>query len=103
MTSKVVKVTIKDKEYNLKAHSYRALFMFEEMTGKQITDISTLKDQITLLYCLFKGNNKDFELSFDDFIDVIEEDESIFQKFVELNDEAPVQKKSPRKKKVKQA
>lgn len=81
---KEIKISIKEKEYTLK-QTFRTYLLFEELTGKQISDIKTMKDMIYLLYCTFKANNKEFEYSFDDFIDVIDENPEIFTKFNEFN------------------
>jgi len=79
-----LKIKIKDKEYTIK-QSFRTYLLFEERTGKQISDIQSMKDILELLYCSFKGCNKDFEYDFDSFIDVIDDDPSILTKFNEFN------------------
>ena len=81
---KSIKIKIRGKKYLLKAHSYRAIFLYEEMTGKPIGEMSSFKDQVTFLYCLLKAANDDFNYSFPDFIDMLEEDDSIFQDFANL-------------------
>jgi len=81
-----ITVKINDTDYKLK-QSFRCYLLFEEMTGKQISDISTMKDTITFLYCTLKGSNiKEWNYSFDEFIDLIDEYPEIFRKFNELNE-----------------
>jgi hypothetical protein len=80
-----LKITIKGKEFIIK-QSFRSYLLYEEMTGHQISDISTMKDMLTLLYCTLKGCNvKSWEYNFDDFIDIIDEDPEIFTKFNDFN------------------
>lgn len=66
-------VRIKGKEYNVK-FSYRTYMFYEEYTdGKSIQEIKGLKDTLTLFYCSLKAYN-DFEYSFEQFLDLIEDD-----------------------------
>ena len=78
-----IKVKIKGKKYNLKNHAFRAMFLFEEMTGKSIVDVELLKDQVAYLYCLFKASNDSFEFTLDEFIDILEDDTKIFTDFLQ--------------------
>ena len=71
---KSTKIKIGKKNYIFKAHSYRALFMFEDMTGKKIDEMKTLEEQCIFIYCIFKTSNKDFEYELTEFIDVLEEE-----------------------------
>lgn len=57
------------KEWKIKAFSYRAAFMFEEMFGKNMSDIKTIRDNVEWTYCLFLAQNKDFNYTFEEFID----------------------------------
>lgn len=77
-------IELKGKEYVIK-QSFRSYLLFEEMTKKQISEIQSFKDIITLLYCTLKGCNKTFDYSFDDFIDIIDENPEVFEKFNEFN------------------
>ena len=77
-----IKVKIKGKKYLLKDHAFRAMFLFEEMTGKSIVDIKLLKDQVTYMYCLFKASNEEFDYTFDEFLDILEDDVQLFTDFV---------------------
>jgi len=86
MMNKVVSIKIKGSKYKLKSHSYRAMFLFEDITGKQVTEIATIKDQVLFLWCILKSSNKDFEFTFEEFVDIIEEEESILEEFAKLNE-----------------
>jgi hypothetical protein len=76
MTKKIT-VKIDGKKYVMKTHSYRALFLWEEITGKEIANLKGLKDMVTLFYCLLKVSNEDFSYDLESFIDVIEDDEQL--------------------------
>ncbi len=79
-----ITIKIRQKDYSIK-QSFRSYLLFEEMTNKQISEIETLKDILTLLYCTLKGCNKDFNFSFDEYIDLIDEDSTILAKFNDYN------------------
>lgn len=81
---KEVSIEIKGIEYKLR-QSFRTFLIFEEETGKQVGDISTMKDNIMLIYCTFKGCNKNFIYSFDEFLDILDENNEIFEIFNKLN------------------
>lgn len=95
---KEIKIKIGEKEYKIR-QSFRALLLFEELSGKDVSDIKdSVTDILKLFYCILKANNKDtFNYTFDEFIDLIDENyESVdvFSKFLtELNNE-------PKKKRV---
>ena len=89
-----IKIEIKGKEWIIR-QSFRGYLLYEEMTGLQVGDIKTMKDMVTLLYCTFKGSNKDWTYTYEEFIDIIDEDPEIFTKFNEFNTDStkPVEKK----------
>jgi len=91
--NKEVKIKLGNKEFKLKNHSYRAMFMFEDISGKQVTEMSTFKDQLMYFYCLISVSNKDFPYTFDSFVDLLEEDESILQEFNKINNGEDSKKK----------
>lgn len=80
--SKLVK--IEGKEYTLKSHSYRALFLYEEITNKNVADLKTTQEQVTLIYCLLKVSNDDFDLSLGEFFDVLDIDDSVIMAYYEI-------------------
>ena len=73
-------ITIKDKEYKLK-YTLRALFIFEQATGKAFK-LETLTDQYLLFYCMLAANNESMSLTFEDFIDALDEDPTIMIEFL---------------------
>jgi hypothetical protein len=87
---KEIKVTIRGFKYTLKSQSYRAMFLFEDITGKPIEEVNTLRDRITYIYCILKVSNKDFDFSLEDFFDILDADDSILISFTEM---ASVKKK----------
>jgi len=82
----IIKIKFDSKTYYLKPTSYRAIFLYEEMTGDLIGNISTFKQQVQYLYCLFKASNDDFDYTFEEFVDILEANPEIFQTFISLNE-----------------
>ena len=74
-----MKLKIKDKEVELK-YSIRSLIMFENMAEKSFTP-ETLTDMITFMYCVVLSSSKDYSLTFDDFIDAIDENPDAIKDF----------------------
>ena len=64
-------ITINNKEYKVK-YTIRAMFIFEQIKGESFA-INTS------LYSLILANNKDNPLSWDEFIDAIDNDPTIAQ------------------------
>lgn len=82
---KNTKIRINGKSYKLKAQSYRAMFLFEEIVDKPITEIKTLHDQIAYIYCILKTSNEGFEYNLEEFIDILEEGEgNILKEFAKI-------------------
>lgn len=76
-----MKVTIKDKEIELK-YSIRSMLMCENITGKSFNP-ETLTDVITFMYCVFVSSSNDYSLKFDDFINELDENPDIVKQFSE--------------------
>lgn len=96
-----IKVKINGEEFNVKK-SYRGLMMFEELTGKGISEMKeSATDLLTLFYCLLKASNKEkFTKTFDDFIDIIDENPDSVDVFnAYLLEEGKKNEKSSTKKK----
>lgn len=70
---------IRNKEYKLK-YTLRALFIFEQITGK-VFKLETLTDEYIFFYSMLLANNPNMELSFDSLIDAIDEDINIMLQF----------------------
>jgi len=76
-----LKITINGKDYAVK-QSFRALMLFEEMTGKNPLSMNeNITDVMMLFYCFLRGANKDFMFEFDAFVDVVDSDVGIFESF----------------------
>lgn len=84
------KIKIKGKNYNIK-YTIRALFIFEQITGKPFK-IETLLDNYLFFYSMILANNQDKSeiLSWDDFIDALDNDPNLFGK---INDAVEQQQK----------
>ena len=63
------------KELKLK-YTNRALMIFEQLSNKPF-EIKNLTDQYVFFYSVILANNKDVSLTFDEFIDMLDEDENL--------------------------
>lgn len=70
-------ITINNKEYKVK-YTIRALFIFEQITGKAF-EIKTLLDNYIFFYSMILANNPDDVLDWNVFIDALDSDPSIFK------------------------
>lgn len=70
---------INKKEYKLK-YTFRALMLFEQITNKMFS-IDTLTDELIFFYSLILANNPDNTPTYDEFIDAIDNDNSLMQQF----------------------
>lgn len=76
-----MKVRIKEQEVELR-YSMRALFQYENITGQSFNP-KTLQDFCTFFYCVLVSSNKDLDLTFDEFVDYLDEDPSKMSEFVQ--------------------
>ena len=67
-----MEITIQDKTYKIK-YSIRALFIFEQLTGKSFS-LDSLMNQYVFFYSMLLANNSECTLTFDKFIDKCDED-----------------------------
>ena len=97
-------ISINNKDYNIK-YTLRSIFIFEEITKKGF-EISSTLDQYIFFYSLILANNKDFQMSFDEFIDFLDENPEKIRDFTnflisekKINDqfEDPEEKKGDKK------
>ena len=70
------KVTINGVEYTAK-YSLRALFLYERMTGNNGFETKSTEDSFKFMYAMVKANNPDCTMSWDEFLDHVEEDPAI--------------------------
>lgn len=76
------KIEINGKEYNLK-YTIRSLFLFEQITKKSFK-IETLLDNYVFFFCLILANNKDNPIDWDEFIQAMDDDPTLFQRIGEI-------------------
>lgn len=98
-----MKLNIKEKEIELK-YTIRALFIFEKIANKTFTTTS-LTDMYLLFYSLIIANEPSIELTFDELIDICDEDITLFTEFTtwltkEFEKQAQFNEKKETKKKV---
>lgn len=74
-----MEITIKEKQYKVK-YTLRALFIYEQITGK-IFKLESITDEYVFFYCLLAANNPEIELSFNDFIDAMDENVNLIIQF----------------------
>lgn len=67
-----MKITILDKEVELKS-SFRAYIIFENITGKSFQSLSTMADVLVFMYASILASLKSTDISFNDFMDYIDE------------------------------
>ena len=69
-------IKINDKEYKVK-YTIRALFYWEQITGTPFA-INTLLDNYLFFYCMILANNPDDVLEWDQFLNAIDNDPTLF-------------------------
>lgn len=68
-------ITINKVKYKVK-YTIRALFIFEQITGKAF-EIKTLLDNYVFFYSLILANNPDNTILWDDFVDALDNDKNL--------------------------
>lgn len=76
------KITINGTDYNIK-YTIRALFIFEQITGKPFA-IKTLLDNYIFFYSMILANNQDNVLDWDTFIDELDNNPKLYQDIAEI-------------------
>ena len=74
-------IKIKDTEYKSK-YTLRALFIYERITGKSFK-FEGLYSEYLLFFSILVANNENFEITFDEFINICDEDPKLFNEFRE--------------------
>lgn len=75
-------IEINGKSYNLK-YTVRCLFIFEQITGKSFK-IETLLDNYLFYYSMILANNPDNPLDWDEFLDAMDDDPTLFKRMSEI-------------------
>lgn len=70
-----MKITINKKKYEVK-YSLKALFLFETITNAPF-ELKTIKDTYIFLYCMILANNEDNVITWDEFIDALDNDKKL--------------------------
>lgn len=79
------KITINEKEYKIK-YTLRALFIFEQITGRSF-EMHTMMDNYLFFYCMIVANNPENFLTWDEFIDALDENPNLLIEFTAITDE----------------
>ena len=75
------KITINGKELKVKL-SLRNHMVYERIRG--YAEMITLEDKIVYIYATLLVHNESLEMTFDEFINALDEDQSILNQFAEL-------------------
>lgn len=78
-------ITINGNQYKVK-YTIRALFIFEQITGKAF-EIKTLLDNYVFFYSMLLANNPDKILDWDEFIDALDNDKELIAQLTKLVDD----------------
>ena len=77
-------IKINNQEYKIK-QTIKALFLFEEITGKQF-EIKTTLDNYLYFYCLLLANNSYF-MDWDSFIECLDNDPTILIQITQMQNQ----------------
>lgn len=101
-----MKITYHEKEYELR-YSFRALMIYENITGKSFQPQS-LTDIIIFFYATLLGVTKDNPVKYDDFLDWLDENPAEVNNFSQwlmdvfgLNEKLTPKKETPKKERGK--
>lgn len=75
-------ITINDTVYKIK-YTIRALFIYEQITGKSFK-IESLLDNYLFYYSIILANNPDNVIDWDDFINALDENPKLILEFGQL-------------------
>lgn len=70
-------ININGKDYRVK-YTIRALFIFEQITGKAFK-LETMLDSYIFYYSMILANNKDQVLQWEEFLDALDENPKLLQ------------------------
>ena len=84
-------IKINGKDYKVK-YTVRSLFIFEQITGKSFA-INTLLDNYVFFYSMLLACNADDVLSWDEFIDALDDDPTILKQMNDVVEEQQKQSK----------
>lgn len=97
-----MEIAINDKKITLKK-TFRSYIIYESATGKPFAP-KTLTDTIMYFYCVVIASESEIELSFDDFVDWLDNAPTALQEFTEwLVKQSEVDSSTAKKKSVRKA
>lgn len=78
---KEIVIKIGGIEYLIK-QSFRSLIMFEKLASKKINEVNdNVTDIVLLFYCILSGCNKTFVYTFEEFLDILDENPESIEVF----------------------
>ena len=78
-------IKINNIDYKVK-YTIRALFIFEQITGKSFS-VKTLLDNYIFFYSMILANNPDNILDWDEFIDALDNQPSLLNELAKVNED----------------
>lgn len=78
-------IEINGKNYKLK-YTIRSLFIWEQITGKSFK-IENMLDNYLFFYSMILANNPDNILSWDDYINAMDDDPMLFKRMTDIIEE----------------
>lgn len=76
-----MKITIKEDELELR-YSFRALMAYEQILGKTF-EPRGITEVITFFYCVIITSKKDLQFTYDEFLDMLDENPGMIKEFSE--------------------
>ena len=75
----IMTIQIKDREVTLR-YSFRSLILYENIQKKSFSPESTT-DVLVYMFCVILGSDPEVELSFNEFLDMIDENPNLVVEF----------------------
>lgn len=103
-------ITIKDEVIEMR-YSFRALMIYENIMQKSFQG-NGVTEILTFMYCIILGSKKDLQFTYDEFLDMVDENPALIKEFsewltetVQHNNELLMKKEisEEEKKKIKKA
>lgn len=76
-----MKLQIKDKEVELR-YTIRSLIMFENIMNKSF-NLEDTQDTVVFFYCIILASDKTVDLTFDEYLDMLDENPNIMTDFAD--------------------
>lgn len=77
-----MEIQINGKDVEIK-NTIRAFILYENITGTTFFAPSTLEDILTYFYCVVVTSAKDYSITFENFLDYIDEHPNAIKEFTE--------------------